>query len=97
MTSAYKVKVESLLDNGDKLGFEAHVEAQDYQSAVQQAKEKFTQAVKSLSQKGTIEAGKIKVEYETHLDSAQDQFSGAVKAIAANDAFKTGKVKLEAY
>lgn len=57
-----KVKLEHILADGGKLGFESYVEAEDYNSAQKTALASFQSTVKSLAQAGSISIDKSKIE-----------------------------------
>lgn len=57
-----KVKLAHYLDDGNKIEFEAHVEATDYQSAVAAAETLFTQALKALAGGAEPSMRKVKIE-----------------------------------
>jgi hypothetical protein len=66
MTQSYKAKVAHMLDNGDKLEFEAFVEAASHDDAFQKAQVRLKDVVKELAGKASIEIDKSKVEFGAH-------------------------------
>lgn len=61
----YKVKLATLLEDGNKLEFEAHLEADSYQQASAFAEEQFKAAILSVSQQDSISIDKVKLETST--------------------------------
>ena len=66
MTQSYKAKVAHMLDNGDKLEFEAFVEAASHDDAFLKAQARLKDVVKELAGKASIEIDKSKVEFGAH-------------------------------
>jgi hypothetical protein len=66
MTQSYKAKVAHMLDNGDKLEFEAHVDASSHDEAFRKAQGRLQEVVKDLAGKSVIEIDKSKVEFGAH-------------------------------
>lgn len=58
-----KVKVTVMMENGDKLEYEAHVDVSDLEAAKSEAERRMLAAVGALStQSGGIKADKVKIE-----------------------------------
>ncbi|MCO5162951.1 MAG: hypothetical protein M9939_17585 [Mesorhizobium sp.] len=57
-----KVKLEHYLDDGNKIAFEAYVDASDYQAAVAAAESLFSDALKSIAGGGAASMRKVKIE-----------------------------------
>lgn len=64
----YKVKLSTLLDDGNKLEFEAHLEAESHQQASTIAEEQFLAAIHAVSQKNEISIDKVKLETSSMTD-----------------------------
>lgn len=62
----YKTKIAHMLDNGDKLELEAFVEAEGHDDAFEQAQARFSAIIQNLSQAGSIDIDRSKVESGTH-------------------------------
>jgi hypothetical protein len=56
-----KVKLEHYLDDGNKIAFEAYVEATDYQAAVAAAESLFAGALKTVAAGGAASMRKVKI------------------------------------
>ena len=57
-----KVKLAHYFDDGNKIEFEAHVEAEDYTAAVSAAESMFTSAIADLQKNGAPSMRKVKIE-----------------------------------
>lgn len=66
MKQTYKAKVAHMLDNGDKLEFEAFVDAESHDTAVAQAKARLRDVVGQLAKAADIEIDKTKIEMGAH-------------------------------
>ncbi len=66
MKQTYKAKVAHMLDNGDKLEFEAFVDAENHDTAVTQAKVRLREVIGQLAKASDIEIDKTKVEMGAH-------------------------------
>lgn len=58
----FKTKLAHMLDNGDKIEFESFVEADSHDAAFETAQSRFSDVVRALSQRGSIEIDKSKIE-----------------------------------
>lgn len=57
-----KVKLEHYLDDGNKIAFEAYVDASDYQAAVAAAESLFADALKAIAGGAVPSMRKVKIE-----------------------------------
>lgn len=62
MALRFKVKVGHVFNDGNKLEYEAHLEAETYDAAYKAATAKFQQAVKEVANQNPISIEKAKVE-----------------------------------